>query len=219
MADHNVKLDAYTHRINAQPEDTLGDHIVYYARVSNPASQQQGKNNSKLLTYLHDNAHWSPFDMVDITMDIGCTRSIGRQLLRHWTFRFQEWSQRYAATETHVAPIKARLQDHTNRQNSLPADDEQLQLWWREAQRSILKETFETYDQALKRGVAKEVARNILPEGLTYSRLFMKGTIRSWIHYCMVRTHESTQLEHRELALDIVKQIKRVFPEIEVFVS
>jgi thymidylate synthase (FAD) len=215
--DQTAVLNAYTHRLNAKPGETLEDDIAYYARVSNPTSQANAQNSAKLNAYLIRHAHWSPFDMCNIVLDVTTSRDIGRQTLRHHSFRFQEFSQRYSATETLSSQRELRMQDHNNRQNSLPTDDEDLKKWWAEAQKEVARFTFEMYDKALKKDVAKEVARVILPEGLTHTRYFQNGTVRSWIHYIMTRTHESSQKEHRELALACANAIKPIFPSITTF--
>ena len=211
---HDVKLAGYSRRIGAEPDETLGDQIAYYARVSNPTSAEMGKGNDKLISYLIRHKHWSPFEMVSATMKITSTRDIIRQILRHRSFSMQEFSQRYSATETTGDVREARLQDTANRQNSLPNADPELDDWWTEKQRAVMGSTFELYDQALKRGIAKEQARAILPEGLTRSTIFMSGSIRSWLHYCELRTGPETQKEHREIAAACAVQIARVFPQI-----
>jgi len=155
--------------------------------------------------------------MVSVTLDISTSRDVSRQLLRHKSFSFQEFSQRYSATETTCNTRQARMQDTTNRQNSLPADDPDLKRWWTDKQLQIMDLTFMAYDQALKHGVAKEVARAILPEGLTLTRLFVTGSIRSWLHYISLRTAAETQLEHRDVARDAAREIARVFPPIMDF--
>jgi thymidylate synthase (FAD) len=173
-----------------------------------------GKGNDKLISYLIRHKHWSPFEMVSATMKITSTRDIIRQILRHRSFSMQEFSQRYSATETTGDVREARLQDTANRQNSLPNADPELDDWWTEKQRAVMGSAFELYDQALKRGIAKEQARAILPEGLTRSTIFMSGSIRSWLHYCELRTGPETQKEHREIAAACAVQIARVFPQI-----
>jgi thymidylate synthase (FAD) len=209
-----VKLAGYSRRIGAQPDETLGDQIAYYARVSNPTSAEMGKGNDKLIGHLIRHKHWSPFEMVSATMKITSTRDIVRQILRHKSFSFQEFSQRYSATETTGAVREAQLQDYTDRQNSLPNADKELTDWWEGKQMAVMGSAFEIYDQALKRGIAKEQARAILPEGLTRSTIFMSGSIRSWLHYCELRTGPETQKEHREIAAACAVQIARVFPQI-----
>ena len=197
---------------------TLEDAIAYYARVSNPTSQVNNLKGDKLLRYLIRNKHWSPFEMCNIVVEVTTSRDIARQLLRHRSFSFQEFSQRYSATETTVGVRECRLQDTSNRQNSLSNEDRELENWWVDKQRSVLGSTFEIYDQALKKGIAKEQARAILPEGLTLTKLYVNGTVRSWIHYVELRTDPSTQKEHRDLASKIADEISRVFPLIKHFV-
>tara|TARA_Y100000385_G_C12975397_1_gene585923 strand:- start:665 stop:1141 length:477 start_codon:yes stop_codon:yes gene_type:complete len=157
--------------------------------------------------------------MVNICLQVDTTRDIGRQLIRHRSFSFQEFSQRYAATETMGDYRETRLQDLKNRQNSLETDDKELDKWWKDSQDDITKLAFDTYDQALKKGIAKEQVRAILPEGLTWSRLYVNGTLRSWIHYIELRTDPSTQKEHRELAKMCAREIDKVFPMIADFVQ
>lgn len=195
----------------------LSDMIVHYARVSNPASQMRGDNNEGLIRYLLKHKHWSPFEMVNCVVEVTTTRDISHQLIRHRSFSFQEFSQRYSATETNGDVKECRLQDTINRQNSLPNEDAHLASWWDQVQSNTLDRCFGMYDEALKAGVAKEVARVILPEGLTRTKLFVNGSIRSWIHYIDLRTGPETQKEHRELASLMAKEIKLVFPEIEQF--
>lgn len=175
--------------------------ISYCARVSNPANQD--KEPGKLLSYLIEHKHWSPFEMASACFEIETTRDIARQMLRHRSFSFQEFSQRYAEVPAFVEPRQARLQDHKNRQNSLPCDSLTTAMTWVTDQWRVMKLAREVYNDAIKAGVAKEVARTVLPEGLTPSRLYMSGTVRSWIHYCEVRNHADTQLEHRLIAEEI----------------
>ena len=197
---------------------TLEDAIAYYARVSNPTSQMNNLRGYQLVQYLIRNKHWSPFEMCNVTLEVTTSRDIARQLLRHRTFYFQEFSQRYSATETTAGTRECRLQDHTNRQNSLPNEDKELKDWWAEKQISVMGSAFEIYDQALKKGIAKEQARAILPEGLTLTRLYVNGTLRSWIHYIELRTDPNTQKEHRDLATKMADKISTVFPLIKHFV-
>jgi len=209
-----VKLAGHSVRVGAGPDETLVDQVAYFARVSNPTSQMAGMNNERLVRYLIRHQHWSPFEMVSVNLRIDTTRDIARQLLRHRSFSFQEFSQRYSATETSMGTREARLQDTSNRQNSLETDDPDLKKWWVDVQISLMANTFDAYDAALKKGVAKEVARVILPEGLTWTRLYMSGTLRSWIHYCALRCGPETQKEHREVAQACADQITKVFPLI-----
>lgn len=193
-----VKLIAYT-----QPTDasiSMAEFIAYCARVSNPANQSNNLTAPKLLKYLATHKHWSPFEMANLVIEIETTRDIARQILRHRSFSFQEFSQRYAEVDAVPAYREARMQDKANRQSSIETDDVQLQGKWRSLQRRVQMETDEAYHWALDQGIAKEVARAVLPEGMTMSRMYVNGTIRSWIHYCSVRMDASTQKEHREIA-------------------
>ena len=200
--------------------DDIQDIIAYCAKVSNPQFQTNFETSEKLLKYLIANAHWSPFEMVSATIEIETTRDIARQMLRHRSFSFQEFSQRYkevdALGEAFVIR-EARLQHPTNRQDSIETDDEELQHQWAAAQQSVIDLSKKAYDWALKHGIAKEVARSVLPEGNTVSRLYMQGTIRSWIHYCSLRTGNGTQKEHMELAMEIAKAINEIFPFNEFY--
>ena len=195
------------------------ERIAHMARVSNPANQNNTATASKLLKYLVANKHWSPFEMVNICMEIETTRDIARQILRHRSFSFQEFSQRYAVAEGFEASM-ARKQDVKNRQNSIPLDvynsdaDRYLAVWWEGAQDRVLNDVQFLYQAALDKGIAKEVARKLLPEGLTTSRMYMNGTVRSWIHYCDIRCDDATQLEHREVALACREIVKEVVPSL-----
>ena len=197
---------------------TMEDAIAYFARVSNPTSQTNNLKGDKLLKYLIRNKHWSPFEMCNVVVEVNTSRDIARQLLRHRSFSFQEFSQRYSATETTIGVRECRLQDTLNRQNSLSNENKELEDWWVSKQRSVLGSAFEIYDQALKKGIAKEQARAILPEGLTLTKLYVNGTVRSWVHYVELRTDPSTQKEHRDLASKVADEISKVFPLIEQFV-
>lgn len=195
-----------------------GDNLLsYMARVSNP-NAQPGDPADRLINYLIRHNHWSPFEMVNCCVEINTTRDIGRQVLRHRSFSFQEFSQRYAAVSQEDAvriPVReTRLQDTTNRQHSLPNSDKELDQWWQEAQRAISDFTGAAYEEALGRGIAKEVARAILPEGLTPTRMYMSGSLRSWIHYWNVRCTEATQKEHREIAELSRSLVLAQFPSI-----
>lgn len=190
--------------------------IAYCARVSNPSNQMNHETADKLVNYLLRHKHFSPLEMVDLTLEINTTRDIARQAIRHKSFVFQEFSQRYAdpVKELEFVIRETRLQDPTNRQKSLPTDDKELIRWWEDEQRKLIANVRDIYSQALSLGIAKEQARAILPEGLTASRMYMKGSLRSWIHYCEVRTDESTQEEHRQVALVCAKVIAKLFPII-----
>jgi thymidylate synthase (FAD) len=192
--------------------------IAYCARVSNPANQDN-PDSERLLKYLVKNKHWSPFEMVHIVMEIQTTRDIGRQILRHRSFSFQEFSQRYAEVQEMSEPREARLQDTKNRQNSIELGnslrDDNLWGMWNNLQERIKTDTTEAYEWAIKNGIAKEVARSVLPEGLTMSRMYMSGSLRSWIHYCELRMANGTQKEHRELATQCWNIITEQFPSLK----
>jgi thymidylate synthase (FAD) len=187
------------------------DLVAYMARVSNPANQDNKETAPKLIHYLMQNQHWSPFEMVNACVEIECTRDIARQILRHRSFTFQEFSQRYAVSEN-FETSECRLQDAKNRQNSIPVQDRELQRFWEEQQTDVLIAAKKAYAAALNSGIAKEVARKVLPEGLTMSRMYMNGSLRSWLHYIQIRTDEATQKEHREVAQAICSVIAPVFP-------
>jgi thymidylate synthase (FAD) len=193
---------------------TLEDQIAYCARVSNPTSQANGLNNDKLVRYLIQHKHWSPLEMVNICLEIETTRDIARQLLRHRSFSFQEFSQRYATPSMDCTLREARLQDLKNRQNSVETDDPALTKTWHEMQQEVSTASHKAYMWAIQNGIAKEQARVVLPEGMTHSRLYVNGTVRSWMHYIQARCGEDTQKEHRELALECARVIKPLFPPI-----
>lgn len=194
-----VRLIAITKPVIPECE-TAGELITYTARVSNPANQMNRETSPRLLKYLMEHEHWSPFEMASMVIEITTTRDIARQILRHRSFSFQEFSQRYAVASTEPVTREARLQDTKNRQNSTPTTDEHLQDWWAESQLWAHTAAQSIYEEALSRGIAKEVARAVLPEGMTESVLYMAGTVRSWVHYIKVRTEPGTQKEHREIA-------------------
>ena len=192
------------------------DLVAYCARVSNPTNQMNSATSEKLINYLMKHRHWSPLEMVDVTLEIETTRDIARQMLRHRSFSFQEFSQRYSDVSSlgdMFEYSEARMQDPKNRQNSLPLEDQTTKDWWNEYQANIVEYCNMVYKQAMIRGIAKEVARKVLPEGLTKSRLYMKGSLRSWIHYLEVRGEGSgTQKEHMLVAAEIAKVIAELFP-------
>jgi len=195
--------------------DTVEDLVAYAARVSNPTNQANSETAPRLLRYLMKHQHWSPFEMVSLTMEITTTRDIARQILRHRSFAFQEFSQRYASAESLGFEIReARMQDQKNRQASLETTDLELTDMWQEKQQELLRKTREVYSWALSNGIAKEQARAVLPEGNTQSRLYMAGTLRSWLHYCILRTELGTQKEHRVVAEQCFDIVKREFPSI-----
>ena len=196
--------------------DNLQDFVAYCARVSNPTNQMNSETTEKLIKYLIKHKHWSPLEMVSATMEIVTTRDIARQLLRHRSFSFQEFSQRYADPADMGADYfetsEARLQDTKNRQNSIETNDEELQNMWNVKQRAVMQEAEEAYDWAIENGIAKEQARKVLPEGLTLSRLYVNGTLRSWVHYIELRIANGTEKEHMELAHASGQAIAEVFP-------
>lgn len=200
----------------------LKDLVAYMARVSNPDNQDNVQTGEKLVKYLIDHKHWSPLEMVNVVLEVNTPRDIARQLLRHRSFSFQEFSQRYAnPLEDLDMDIKreARLQDHKNRQNSIEVEDNELQLEWAGLQNAVRQNAIAAYERAIEMGVAKEVARVVLPEGLTKSRLYVNGTLRSWIHYLEVRLDPSTQKEHRELALAIKEVIVSLYPGLNTYLE
>ena len=206
----------------AQGLDNIQDLIAYCARVSNPANQANTKTTGKLLDYLIKHKHWSPFEMASACLEVNTTRDIARQLLRHRSFSFQEFSQRYADVrdiDDDFVIREARLQDPSNRQNSIQTSDTELEVWWDAQQKFILEHVKRIYAEALERGIAKEQARAILPEGNTVSRLYVNGTIRSWIHYLELRSANGTQLEHMELAREVAIAIGQIYPKALEFVK
>lgn len=213
-----VKLE--NHSQNEKGENLL-DMIAYYARVSNPSNQAENPNPEKLIRYLLDHNHMSPFEMVSACLEINTTRDIARQILRHRSFSFQEFSQRYADPTKDLAfsTRDARLQDVKNRQNSIHTDDDVLRSEWILRQNKAIKFAQEQYQWAVDKGIAKEQARSVLPEGNTNSRLYMNGTVRSWIHYIQLRTTPGTQLEHMEIAHECANAIEPIFPMIREFVK
>jgi thymidylate synthase (FAD) len=202
--------------------EDIQDIIAYCAKVSNPQFQTDFENSERLLKYLIANKHWSPFEMVSATMEVETTRDIARQMLRHRSFSFQEFSQRYkeidAIGESFVIR-EARMQHPTNRQDSIETEDEELQHQWAAAQQSVIDLSKKAYDWALKHGIAKEQARVVLPEGNTVSRLYMQGSIRSWIHYVELRSGNGTQKEHMQIAVEIGKAITEIFPMMNEFID
>jgi thymidylate synthase (FAD) len=192
------------------------DMIVYMARVSNPSNQDMTRGDEKLIRYLIKNQHWSPFEMVNVVMEISTTRDIARQILRHRSFSFQEFSQRYAdPTKDLGFDLRdARLQDTKNRQNSIETEDHKLKSEWMVKQMNVISEAKYAYEWAIENGIAKEQARAVLPEGNTQSRMYMNGSLRSWIHYCQLRMANGTQKEHMEVAVECWKIIKEKFPNV-----
>jgi len=202
----------------SQPADNTADNmtelVAYCARVSNPSNQANKDTAEKLIKYLIKNKHWSPLEMVHLTLEIETTRDIARQILRHRSFSFQEFSQRYADPTKDLDFVlrEARLQDTKNRQNSIETDNLALQAFWEERQKRVIDEAKNAYEWAISNGIAKEQARAVLPEGLTVSRLYMAGTLRSWIHYIQLRSENGTQKEHINIAKACAEVIATVFP-------
>lgn len=212
-----VRLVGYTQPVDMIGIDDVQDLIAYCAKVSNPQFQTDFSRSEKLLNYLKAHAHWSPFEMASATMEVSTTRDIARQFLRHRSFSFQEFSQRYANPQdmaTSFVLREARLQDDKNRQNSIVVDDEELQNQWNAAQQDVIDLAQEAYDWAIANGIAKEQARVVLPEGNTVSKLYVNGTIRSWIHYTELRSANGTQREHMALAVACAQAIAKIFPMI-----
>jgi thymidylate synthase (FAD) len=197
----------------------LLEQIAFTARVSNPANQNNDESAEKLVRYLIKHKHWSPLEMVNVCLEIETTRDIARQILRHRSFSFQEFSQRYAVADLGFEFKEARLQDVKNRQNSIESGDEQLNEVWIKFQQSLLLEATKTYQWAINNGIAKEQARAVLPEGITVSRLYMNGTLRSWVHYIQLRSGVETQKEHRDIALACADAIEPIFPMIKEFTT
>jgi thymidylate synthase (FAD) len=210
----SAKLVAVTKPV-VEGMESMHDLIAYCARVSNPSNQMNMDTAEKLTNYLMKYKHWSPFEMANCVVEVNCPRDIARQLLRHRSFSFQEFSQRYADVtqlENAFCIRDLRMQDSKNRQNSIATDDEELAQWWEDQQGFLLADVKQLYQEALDKGIAKEVARVILPEGLTMSRLYVNGTVRSWLHYLEVRLERGvTQEEHVVLAELIAEQINTVF--------
>jgi len=197
----------------------LLEQVAFVARVSNPANQNNNESAEKLVRYLITHQHWSPLEMVNICLEINTTRDIARQILRHRSFSFQEFSQRYAVVDNEFEYREARLQDQKNRQNSIETEDNYIKERWEEEQASVMLRIKQAYDWAINNGIAKEQARVVLPEGMTPSRLYMNGTLRSWVHYIQLRSANGTQKEHQEVAIACAEAIKPVFPMIEEFVQ
>ena len=212
----NVKLVSYSQ--NGQ-NMSLMEQVAYAARVSNPANQNNSETSEKLVRYLIRNQHWSPLEMVSVCLEIQTTRDIARQILRHRSFSFQEFSQRYALANLGCEFKETRLQDTKNRQNSIETEDRSLANDWQEAQQRVLITAQREYEWAIANGIAKEQARAVLPEGLTLSRMYMNGTLRSWVHYIQLRSANGTQKEHRHIALECADVISEIFPMIKEFTN
>ena len=216
-----VKLISYSQPVasDTSQSQSVQDLVAYCARVSNPGNQQNTDTNDKLIKYLIKNQHWSPLEMVSVCLEIETTRDIARQILRHRSFSFQEFSQRYAVADLGIELRDARLQDTKNRQNSIATENEELKTAWAEKQKDIAIQVDSAYKWALANGIAKEQARAVLPEGMTVSRMYMNGTLRSWVHYIQLRSGNGTQKEHREIALECAKVIEQIFPMIKKFIT
>ena len=224
----NVKLISYSKPFEKmEGVEDAKDLIAYCARVSNPSNQTNKKTSEKLLRYLIKNKHWSPFEMVSACLEIETTRDIARQILRHRSFSFQEFSQRYAdpTDDLSFTTRECRLQDEKNRQNSIEIENDpsiqedrskrDLITEWQRRQTGVINQCREVYKWAVEHGIAKEQARAVLPEGLTKSRLYMSGTLRSWIHFIELRSANGTQKEHRLVAIECAKVISEIFPNIK----
>jgi thymidylate synthase (FAD) len=215
----NVRLVSYSKPADLLEVETTQDLAAYCARVSNPSNQFNSETSERLIRYLIKHQHWSPLEMVSACLEITTTRDIARQILRHRSFSFQEFSQRYANPVEDLAFVlrDARLQDNKNRQNSLEIDitkddDRRLAYQWEQMQRAVIEKAKDAYTWAIDHGIAKEQARAVLPEGNTVSRLYMNGTIRSWIHYIQLRAANGTQKEHILIAIECAKAIAKIFP-------
>ena len=213
----NVKLLSYsqpTDEFKSMGLDDAQELIAYCARVSNPSNQLNTDTSEKLIRYLVRHQHWSPLEMVSACLEITTTRDIARQILRHRSFSFQEFSQRYAdpTKDLNFVTREARLQDPKNRQNSVATDDQVLENEWFRAQQRVIYAAKREYEWAIKNGIAKEQARAVLPEGLIESRLYMNGTLRSWIHFIILRSANGTQKEHQEVAVACAEVIAKIFP-------
>ena len=214
-----VKLISYSQLVKNQDEqhnqemnsEYLNNLVAYFARVSNPSNQNNHATSNKLVKYLIDQKHFSPFEMVSVCLEIHTTRDIARQILRHRSFSFQEFSQRYAIADLGFELRETRLQDTKNRQNSIDTTDIELNKEWQQRQSEVADRSNKAYNWALDHGIAKEQARAVLPEGITKTRMYVNGTLRSWIHYIEVRTDPSSQKEHREIALACADAIRPIF--------
>ncbi len=220
----NVKLVSWStpsEEMVADGVENVQDLIAFCARVSNPSNQNNKATSEKLINYLVKHKHWSPLEMTSACLEIETTRDIARQILRHRSFSFQEFSQRYAdpTKDMEFVTREARLQDPKNRQNSVIAHDELIHALWEEYQQKVIESAQTAYNWAITRGIAKEQARAVLPEGLTMSRMYMNGTLRSWIHYIELRSANGTQQEHMDVAKACASVIADIFPLSESFVE
>ena len=214
----NVKLVSYSKPADEflkEGLENVQDLIAFCAKVSNPTAQINKETSERLIKYLIKHQHWSPLEMANAVLEIDTTRDIAHQIVRHRSFAFQEFSQRYAdpAEQGEIFEYsEARLQDQKNRQNSISTDDQDLQLWWDMQQKHIAEVAKVIYENAIDKGIAKEQARKVLPEGITKTRLYMNGTIRSWVHYIELRSANGTQKEHMDIAIACAKAISEIFP-------
>ena len=220
----NVRMISYSKPSREMYDEGLLDVqelVAFCARVSNPSNQFNTDTSEKLIKYLIKHQHWSPLEMVSACLEIETTRDIARQMLRHRSFSFQEFSQRYADPTKDLSFVlrEARLQDTKNRQNSVENENLALAAWWEERQKRVIEEAKNAYEWAITNGIAKEQARAVLPEGLTVSRLYMNGTLRSWIHFIELRSANGTQKEHQEVARECAKVIAEVFPLSTEFIA
>ena len=212
-----VKLISYskpTEEVNSEGIENIQELVAFCARVSNPSNQLNTETSEKLISYLIKNAHWSPLEMVSACLEIETTRDIARQMLRHRSFSFQEFSQRYAnpVKDLEFVIREARMQDSKNRQNSIETDNLKIAEEWTNIQNEVIETATRAYNWAIESGIAKEQARSVLPEGNTVSRLYMNGTLRSWIHYIQLRAANGTQKEHMEIAITCAEVIHKIFP-------
>ena len=219
-----VRLISYSkphENIRAEGLESVQDLIAFCARVSNPSNQLNTQTSQKLINYLVKHKHWSPLEMASVCMEVETTRDIARQMLRHRSFSFQEFSQRYAdpTQDLDFVVREARLQDTKNRQNSIETTDSTIKAWWDAKQKFIIDYVRESYAQAIEKGIAKEQARSILPEGNTVSRMYVNGTLRSWVHFIEVRSGNGTQKEHMEIAREVACAIAEIFPMAGDFIS
>jgi thymidylate synthase (FAD) len=217
-----VKLVSYSKPTEDYKDnlENVQDLIAFCARVSNPSNQMNKETNERLIKYLIKHQHWSPLEMANAVLEIDTTRDIAHQIVRHRSFAFQEFSQRYAdpAEQGEIFEYsEARLQDQKNRQNSISTDDRNLQVWWDSQQKHVAEVAKVIYENAIEKGIAKEQARKVLPEGLTKTRLYMNGTIRSWVHYIELRSANGTQKEHMDIAIACAKAISEIFPLMNDF--
>lgn len=218
----NVKLISYSQPFGDNKElKTVQDLIAFCARVSNPSNQTNTETSDKLIRYLIKHKHWSPLETASACLEIETTRDIARQILRHRSFSFQEFSQRYADPTKDLSFVlrEARLQDAKNRQNSIETNNLALQAFWQTQQQNVINAAKNAYEWAIENGIAKEQARAVLPEGLTVSRMYVNGTLRSWVHFIELRSESGTQKEHRQIAVECAKVIAKVFPMAEEFIT